>query len=317
MSRRLLPLLFALAWPAAAHVLSMSSGELTLDGAHAHYELRMPLYEIPHVSHPDRVLLDHVQFAGARLTARECHAAPENDAYLCAADYVFPAPVDQVDVECTLASVTVPGHVHLLHASMGAKHDQAVFDINFTRAKIRFHPPGPAEIAATESGSGFLRALGGPVQILFLGALVLAARSRRELVLLAAMFLAGQCAAAVLVPLTHWQPAARFVEAAAALTIAYLAVEILLLPQAGARWLVAAVLGAFHGLYLLLFVQNTGYHAPLVLAGAAIGQSITILLLGWLVSRIAPLVGRWRPVQACASALLIFGVTWFVLRLRG
>src|ERR1035438_8268711 len=66
-----------------------------------------------------------------------------------------------------------------------------------------------------------------------------------------------------------WQPAPRFVEAATALAVAYLAVEILLLPQAGARWLVAGVLGALHGLYFHLFVQTTGYSPALVLAGAA------------------------------------------------
>ena len=41
---RLLPLLAAC--PAWGHVMSMSSGDLTVTGARAHYELRMPLYEI-------------------------------------------------------------------------------------------------------------------------------------------------------------------------------------------------------------------------------------------------------------------------------
>ena len=48
-----------LALPATAHVMSMSSGDLTVNGTQAHYELRMPLYEITHVLHPERV------FAGA------------------------------------------------------------------------------------------------------------------------------------------------------------------------------------------------------------------------------------------------------------
>ncbi len=43
--------------PACAHVVSMSSGDLTIDGSRAHYELRMPLYEIPHVSAPETALL--------------------------------------------------------------------------------------------------------------------------------------------------------------------------------------------------------------------------------------------------------------------
>ena len=52
------------------------------------------------------------------------------------------------------------------------------------------------------------------MQVLFIAALVLAARSRRELIVMAAAFLAGQCASVAILPSTGWQPAARFVEAA-------------------------------------------------------------------------------------------------------
>jgi hypothetical protein len=291
---------------AAAHVMSMSSGDLTVDGARAHYELRMPLYEITHVSHPEQTLLENIRFSGARTAKHECHADSAHDAYLCSADYEWPSPVDRIDVECTFPRITVPNHVHLLRAEMGGKHDQAVFDLGFTRATLRFRPPTKTEIAITQSGAGFLRAIGGPVQLLFLAALVLAARSRRELLALAGMFLAGQVATVTIVPHTNWQPAARFVEAAAALTIAYLAVEILLLPKAGSRWLIAGVLGAFHGLYFCLFVQTTQYSAVLVLAGAAMAEVLVLVVL-WLASRY---VRRWERVLA--AALLVFGVVWFV-----
>ena len=126
--------------------------------------------------------------------------------------------------------------------------DQAVFDLSFPRATLWFRPPTAMEIAATQTGAGFVRAWGGPVQVLFLAALALAARSGKELVALASMFLAGQVASVLAMPHTGWQPAPRFVEAAAALAVAYLAVEILLLPEAGWRWTIAAMLGLFHGL---------------------------------------------------------------------
>jgi hypothetical protein len=154
---------------------------------------------------------------------------------VCTADYDFGAPVERVDVECTLHAVTVPNHVHLLRAEMGAKRDQAVFDLIFHARDPALPPAHPMETAATESGAGIVRALGGMVQLLFLAARVLAARSRKELLALTAMFLVGQLVSVLAMPNTGWQPAARFVEAAAALTVAYLAVEILLLPGAGAR----------------------------------------------------------------------------------
>jgi hypothetical protein len=218
--------------------------------------------------------------------------------------------VDRVDVECTFHSVTVPNHVHLLRAEMSGKRDQAIFDLSFTRATLRFRPPTKTEIAITQAGAGFVLALGGAVQVMFLVALVLAARSRRELLALAAMFLAGQIASVLFMPHTAWQPNARFVEAAVALTVAYLAVEILLLPEAGARWIIAGVLGAFHGLYFHLFLQTTEYSTPLVLAGSALAEAGAISVLALLAAR----ARRWTKVFA--GALLAFGLVWFGLRLR-
>jgi len=294
----------------------MSSGDLTVDGAQAHFELRMPLYEIAHVPAPEKTLLDHVRFAGARLTNSSCAADQARDLYICEGDYQFPAPLEHIDIDCTLPSVTVPNHVHLLRARMGEKYDQALFDISFPHATLRFRPRTGAETALSEAGAGWMRALGGAAQLLFLAALVLAARSRRELLALSAMFLAGQVVSVLAMPHLSWQPAPRFVEAAAALTVAYLAVEILLLPQAGWRWGIAGVLGLFHGLYFYLFLETTGYGAGWVLAGAAVAEVAAISVATLLVSQMVRIARPLRPVQVSAAGLLVFGLIWFGFRLR-
>jgi hypothetical protein len=309
--KALLLLPFLAAWPGWGHVMSMSSGDLTVTGNRAHYELRMPLYEITHVTDPERTLLDHIRFAGARLVNHECRSDAARDAYLCNADYEWPSPVEQVEVECTFPSITVPNHVHLLRAEMGGKRDEAIFDLSFTRATLRFRPPTRTKIVVTQAGAGFLRALEGAAQVLFLAALALAARSRREWMALAAMFLVGQIVSVVVVPRLNWQPAPRFVEAAAALAIAYLSVEILVLPKAGSRWLIAGVLGIFHGLYLHLFIQTTEYSPALVLAGAGTAEIGALAILALIFHRFS----RWT--RAFAAALLLFGLVWFVVRLRG
>jgi len=314
--RRILSV-FLLAAPLAAHVVSMSSGDLTIVGARAHYELRMPLYEVSHIAAPERTLLQHVQFVGARVVSQSCAADTARAFYVCQADYEFPAAVDRVEVECTLAAVTVPNHVHLLRAQLNGKQDQGLFDISFTHATLLFRPPTAAEIAVTQTGAGVMRALGGIAQLLFLAALVVAARSKRELLALTAMFLAGQLAAVLVMPHFDWQPAPRFVEAAAALTVAYLAVEILLLPQAGSRWAIAGVLGVFHGLFFHMFLQTTGYSTLYVACGAAIGELAAIAILALLFYQVARLARAVRPVQLSAGALLVFGLAWFALRLRG
>lgn len=301
-------LLAAPAWP---HAVSFSSGDLTISGARAHYELRMPLYEISHVAAPERTLLNHVRFVGAQLLNASCAPRPESGFYVCEADYQFAAPVEVMDVQCTLAAATVPNHVHLLRAEKDGNHDQALFDISFTHATLRFRPPTRVETAISESAAGAMRALGGAVQLLFLAALVLVARGRGQLVTLAAMFLLGQAAGALVEPHALWQPAPRFVEAAGALTVAYLALEILLLPQAGARWAIAGVLGAFHGLYFRLFLQTAGYHAGYVLGGAAVAELALIAILGLVIFRL-PRLAR----KVAAGGLLVFGLVWFALRLR-
>jgi len=314
-----------LAGSAWAHVVSMSSGDLTIDGSKAHYELRMPLYELPHVSSPETTLLSRIRFSSrgvdARLLSSHCAADPAHSLYVCVADYQFAAPVESLDAECTFPAVISATHVHVLRAQLGAdpaaRQDQAVFDQAFQRATLRFRPPTPAEIAITESVAGGIRALEGAVQLVFLAALALAARTRRELIALALMFIGGQVVAVMVVPLTAWQPAPRFVEAAAALTVAYLAIEVLMLPQAGARWLVAGALGVFHGLFLHLFLQSTGYHAGFVLAGAGAVDAIVILLLGWLSLRMSRAVPRFQLARVAASAMAVFGLAWFALRLRG
>ena len=309
-----------LAVPGYAHVMSISSGDLTVTGASAQYELRMPVYELSHINDPERSIFGNIHFSSggreARLTSHSCATEPSGETYVCTAKYEFAGPPDTIDVACTYHSITVPNHVHLLRAEMDGKNDQAVFDLSFSRATLRFRPPTPTEIAITQTGGGFIRALGGLVQILFLAALVLAGRSKKEVLALAAMFLAGQSISALIVPHTGWQPAPRFVEAAAALTVAYLAIEILLLPDAGLRWLIALFLGAFHGLFFQLFLQTTGYHTGYVLAGASLAEVLAIAALGFVFSRISRVARALRPVQVSACALFAFGMIWFILRLR-
>jgi hypothetical protein len=298
-------------------MVSMSTGELRIEGARAVYDLRLPLYEVQHMKDPERELFDHLRFLDARQVSRRCGVDASENAFRCAAEYEFAAVPDTLSVECTFYRVTVPNHVHLLRAVKDGKTDQAVFDMTFTKAEIRFRPPTAFESAVSQFTAGLLRAAGGAAQILFLAALALAARSRRELIALAAAFLAGEILTALVVPATTWRPATRFIEAALALTIAYLAVEMLALPQAGRRWMVAAVLGLFHGLYFAAFLTTSEYSPVWVLAGAVAAEAALIAALAFVLARLARFAAALRPVRVAASLLLVTGMVWFFLRLRG
>jgi hypothetical protein len=313
--RRLAVLALVATLPAAAHMMSMSTGEVRLDGARADYELRMPLYELQHLKEPEKILFENIRMRGgggeAKLVKHLCEASPAQDAYLCRAQYEFPGPVNELEVECTFAAVTVPNHVHLLRALREGVWDQAIFDFSYTRMKLTFLPPGQAAMALGQVWSGMVRAVSGWAQLLFLLALAMAARGRRELVAMTTSFLAAECASALYLGYGNWSPAPRFVEAAAALTVAYMAVEILLLPEAGHRWAVAGVLGVFHGFYFGLFMREGQMHPLPVLVGVTTVEVVLVALFAWGLSKVQ------RVARVGAGALLVVGLGWFVLRLRG
>ncbi|MEZ5400776.1 MAG: HupE/UreJ family protein [Bryobacteraceae bacterium] len=318
--RRLSLILLCAVPPAAAHMVSISTGEISIDGAQATYVARMPLFEVQHIKDAGPALLDAIHFSSAGQEAKrasgECRSDVNENALVCTATYEFALAVEALDVASTFHTLTVPNHVHVLRGTLGGKTDQAVLDLSFPKAQLRFRPPTLAEQAWQETLAGVTRAAGGAAQWLFLAALVMAARSRGEFLRLAAMFLAGEGAACLLLPLSGWSPAPQFVEAACALTVAYLAVEILLLPKAGMRWAVVGVLGLFHGLYFATFITDTGYSAGWVLAGAIAAEAVLLAALGGLLSRVGQAAGA-SLARAAAVVLLAVGLGWFFVRLTG
>jgi len=233
------------AMPAAGHVISMSNGFATVSGNRVEYILRMPDYEIAQLKDPAGALLDRIRFSNGIETARrvdgECHDDPSTSTLICAANYQFGQPVEKLGVECRFYEVTVPNHIHLLRAERDGKYDQAILDSAFSSATLAFRPPTAVETAVGESAAGAMRVGTNVTQVLLLVVIALAARSRRELAVLVAAFLAGECAGTAILLRTLWQPPLRFAEAAAALALAYLALEILAFPKSGGRWMLGLV----------------------------------------------------------------------------
>ena len=295
--RRLLP--FLLCACVYAHVVSMSNGELHVNGRTATYELRIPMYEVANVANPETTLLDHVKFEGARRTSSSCQE--QDGTYVCHATYEFDRPVpDKIEVECTLFQVTVPNHVHLLYAVQGPNSDQEVFDQSFRHAEVRFHPPSRAELIAKAAAAGIARLFKSVSGLLFLAVLVLAARNTSEMGILTIMFLAGEWLARPLSPRIPMSFSPEFLEAVLALTVAYLAAEVAFLPDSQARWAVVPVLGIAHGMPFAAF-------PPSYLTAASITQ---VILLGalWIAARKMPMAWR-RPA---AGIMLVAGIGWFV-----
>lgn len=318
-------LLFAISASASAHVISMSTGWATVVGNHLEYILRMPKYELPPSSDPARLLFSHIHFysgfESGRLSGAECHDDPGSTNYLCAANYQFSAPVERLRVDCTFFEVTVPNHIQMLHGERDGKSDQAILDSAFPTATLAFRPPTPAELMAEQAGAGAFRVWTSWAQVLLLIAVALASRTRRELIASAFAFLCGEWAGTGLVLRTAWQPSPRFAEAAVALALAYLSFEIIAFPQSRGRWLLALVFGSFEGMYFAVFLSDSGYRFAYVLGGAALASVLLLAAAAFVSSLPAQfyLPDRYRavPLKALASALLVTGSVWFVVRLRG
>jgi len=305
----------------SAHVLSMSSGELRVEGRRAELEIRLPVYEVSHLDNPTQALLDsfeiHVESAPAKRTGGECAEDAKLGAFVCKAQYELPAEPEEIEIDCRLPETTVANHVHILRVVSGDNAEQKVFDYATTRETVRLEPLTPLEEFFQTALAGAKRVIGGPAQLLFLLALAVAARSRGELLAMGGAFLVAQAAGAAGLAQSGWEPPARFVESAGALTVAYLATETLLLPQAGARWLVAAGMGLFHGIYFGVFLRQSQMSAAAVLSGASAAEAVLLAALGALALRLAKDFGETLFRRVTAGLLLAVGIGWFAVRLWG
>ena len=162
-----------------------------------------------------------------------------------------PHLVDRLDVECTHLH-TVPNHVHLLRlAGRNTIRQSSTWDSQARRC-VSVRPPLPKSSSHRPARVSCARWRHGGV---FLAAPVLAARSPRTARHRPA-FLLGQAISVLVMAHVAWQPHRALWKPLRRSRWRYPLWRSCCF-QAGARWLVAGVLGALHGLYFHLFVQTT------------------------------------------------------------
>jgi hypothetical protein len=191
----------------------------------------------------------------------------------------------------------------LLTAEQGKNQDQIVFDQTMPKGEVRFRPPSPAEIILRDLTNGLYRQVTSLASLLFLLGIGLAARSVKQAGGMVAVLIAVEWispALAVKIP-TTFSP--QFLESAVTLAVAYLAVEILFLPDGGGRWVAVAAAGVFEGVMFAGFPKN-------YLVGANLIQ-----VAGMAVFTLAALRLRqpWR--RPAAALLLVAALVWFAIRL--
>lgn len=281
---------------AQAHVVSVSNGELRVSGRMATFELRVPGYEVERSGGAE--LLDEIRFAGAERTSGGC--ALEQEWFVCRAEYTFAQDVsDSVEAECTLYRATVPNHIHLLYATNGRNAGEQAFDQTKTHAVLRFRPPSLTGAIARDAPAGFLRLAQSVSALLFLAVAAVSIRKRWEIAALAGLLVVAEFAVRPLAPFVPLSVSPQFLEAMLALTAAYLAGELLWLPESRARWVLVPVFGLAHGL-------PYSPYGSWFLAGAGVAQ---LAVLGGFAVLIACAPIHWRrPI----TALFLFAsAAWF------
>jgi len=280
--------LWLLAGPLAAHMVSLSSGRMEIKGSTAQLVLRVPTYEVPE---GEKMLGDSYQIAGATLTGRTCTTTNEE----LACTYQFTNVPSNPRVICRLADVLVANHVHVLTAERDGAIARQVFSGPEREAELRF---GEGNDPLRDAVDGLRQAYSGWARILLLFTIGFAARRRWEAVAFALAVATGQGLSLYLA-----LPASpRFVEAAAAIGVGYLAFEVWLLPDAGHRW--AAVAGV--GLLLGLGIPAGGsaaFHGSLVAASALAAGAVGLFTLA-----------RTNYSRPAAVILLVTSAGWFVVQ---
>jgi hypothetical protein len=279
-------IVWLLAGPLAAHMVSLSSGQMEITGTTAQLVLRVPTYEVPD---GEKMLDGAYQIAGATLAERTCVAT--NEELVCT--YRFTNVPAQPRVVCRLAEVLIANHVHVLTAQRDGAIARQVFSGPEREAELRF---GEGPDPLRDAMDGVRQAFSGWARMLLLFTIGFAARRRWEAVAFAAALAAGQ-AASVWFAL----PAGpRFVEAAAAIGVGYLAFEVWMLPEAGHRWAPVAGVGFLLGLGIPAG-GSAAFHASLVASSALAAGAVGMFTMA-----------RTDFARPASIVLLVTSGAWFL-----
>jgi hypothetical protein len=157
--------------------------------------------------------------------------------------------------------------------------------------------------------------------ILFLLGLLLVGRGFRNLVAIVTSFTVAHSLTLAIATLGIVQPVGWVIEAAIALSIAYVGLENLLVKEVRHRWRLTFVFGLVHGFGFAGVLQEMNLQTSGLLLslfsfniGVEIGQIIIVALFWPLLVQLAKSAHRRLVVRLISISLLIFGILWFLER---
>lgn len=337
-------------WNAAAdaHPLSVSYSRVTIEGNAMAAVVRLPLDDADLLlrldrgldgtvtnaeierAHPaiQRYLAEHVRVsaAGALLSPslegtsiwKDQDGFPFMEARL---SYRVAREIGDITIQVSALTDLYADHRHLSEIAFGGRKDQFVFQHRNTYT-ARLERIQSWQTARSFLLLGIEHIFTGYDHILFLFGLLLVGKGLRNLIAIVTSFTVAHSLTLSLATLGVVQPASWTVEAAIALSIAYIGLENLFVKNVRHRWRMAFVFGLIHGLGFANVLRHMDLaRGALALSlftfnvGVEIGQ-IAIVAMMWPVLRYVERTPYRVPVVRVASAVIVAcGLFWFWQRI--
>ncbi len=333
---------------AFAHAVGVSSGEYRLEGRVLHGDLGLADRElarlVPALDRdgdgavaPDELAAGRDAAARAILggltvtgDGQPCPGALDR-AWISEGDggavfqvhYVCPAVPRQIALAAPILDGLAPGHRHLARLFRDGRAQSQVLDRGHARWVVGDAPAGSAGLAWSMLKLGVAHILTGADHLVFLLGLILVGGSLRTLIGVVSAFTLAHSITLGLAALSIFTPSPRLVEPAIALSIAYVGVENLFVPDARNRWRITFPFGLVHGFGFAGALREIALPRPEVPValvsfnlGVEVGQLavLAVALPLVLAARRAPWFGD-RGVRALSLAIAAGGAALFIARL--
>jgi hypothetical protein len=237
----------------------------------------------------------------------------------CAA--TAPRTIEAVSVQSDFLVELYPAHKTLGEMQIAGRREQFVFD-----AQHAYEGRAAAGSASATLVSfvrlGIEHIFTGYDHILFLFGLLLVGTGLRNLVAVVTSFTVAHSATLALATFGVASPAPWTIETAIALSIAYIGIENLFVPNPRYRWKIAFLFGLVHGFGFATVLRDmhlarTGLAMSLFgfNAGVEIGQIAIVSVMYPLLQLLARTPYRLAVTRAASSAITAVGLFWFYQRI--
>ena len=332
---------------ALAHTTSISYSEIRILEKEVGVRLRLNLYELNFITQMDRnsdrflsaqevedgfssfapQLFNNFQIKGqgefGRPSLDTWNFTADTGEIECFLTYSFSQVLEDVRFKVTLHNITDSGHLDLALLQYDGQQEQRFFNLENSEAGLEVHR---GWMSYLRLGTRFLalggkRILTGYDYLAFLIGLFLVGNTSSNQLKAGGAFVSSQALTFLIGALDIAALPSKFVGSAIALSVAYIAVENLLLKEIANRWLVAGFFGLVYGFSSSTIVREWGVPRKDRLASLLtfnLGGILAVGIVAGLMSLAFFYLSRFhwqKKVTTWTSLILMcFGFYWFIQR---